>query len=77
LRGTPLNHYSIQVGIGRALIRTFADDWVVGLADLTPTVHAIGRLVRAGQSARAQRLLPPERPYPLEPAIARRIQADV
>jgi len=77
LRGTPLNHYSIQVGIGRALIRTFADDWVVGLADLTPTVHAIAGLVRAGQSARAQRLLPPERPYPLEPAIARRIQADV
>lgn len=39
LRGAALNHYSIQVGIGRTLIRTFAEDWVAGLTDLTPTVH--------------------------------------
>ncbi|GAA0480032.1 hypothetical protein Aca07nite_88090 [Actinoplanes capillaceus] len=75
-RGAALNHYSIQVGIGRALIRAYAEQWVVGLTDLTPTVHKIGALVRAGQAAKAQRLLPPERPYPLDPATARRIQAD-
>jgi hypothetical protein len=76
LRGAALNHYSIQVGIGRALIRTYAEDWVVGLTDLTPSVHKIAALVRTGQTTRAQRLLPPERPYPLDPTIARRIQAD-
>ena len=75
LRGAALNHYSIQVGIGRALIRTFADEWVTGITDLTPTVQRIATLVRAGQAAKAQRLLPPERPYPLDPAIARRILA--
>lgn len=35
-RGAALNHYSIQVGIGRHLIRTFTDDWIVSLTDLTP-----------------------------------------
>jgi hypothetical protein len=76
LRGAALNHYSIQVGIGRALIRTYAEEWVVGLTDLTPTVHKIAAFVRAGQIAKAQRLLPPERPYILDATIARRIQAD-
>jgi hypothetical protein len=76
LRGAALNHYSIQVGIGRTLIRAYADEWVTGVADLTPTMHKIADLVRAGQSAKAQRLLPPERPYPLDPAVARRLDAD-
>ncbi|MCX4471603.1 DUF4291 domain-containing protein [Micromonospora sp. NBC_01655] len=76
LRGAALNHYSIQVGVGRTLIRTYVEDWVVGLTDLTPTVHKIAALVRAGQNARAQRLLPPERPYPLDPRTAWRINAD-
>ncbi|MFI5915238.1 DUF4291 domain-containing protein [Dactylosporangium sp. NPDC051541] len=76
LRGAALNHYSIQVGIRRELIRTFAEEWVTGLTDLTPTVQKIAALVRSGQHTKAQRLLPPERPYPLDPAIGRCIQAD-
>ncbi|WP_284578288.1 DUF4291 domain-containing protein [Streptomyces sp. 2P-4] len=68
-RGAALNHYSIQVGIGRHLIRTFADDWVVGLTDLTPRVRKAAALVQGGQAAKAQRLLPAERPYPLPPAL--------
>ncbi|MFF0415145.1 DUF4291 domain-containing protein [Kitasatospora sp. NPDC004745] len=73
LRGAALNHYSIQVGVGRSLIRTFAEEWVTGITDLTPRVHRIAALVRTGQSARAQRLLPPERPYPAPAALADRI----
>ena len=76
LRGAALNHYSIQVGVGRALIRDYAEDWIVGLTDLTPTVRKIATMAQSGQGAKAQRLLPPERPYPLDPEIARRIQAD-
>ncbi|WP_042422943.1 DUF4291 domain-containing protein [Streptacidiphilus anmyonensis] len=64
-RGAALNHYSIQVGVGRGLIRTFTDDWGVGLTDLTPLVRKTAALVQGGQSAKAQRLLPPERVYPL------------
>ncbi|MFI8100488.1 DUF4291 domain-containing protein [Streptomyces sp. NPDC086023] len=62
-RGAALNHYSIQVGIGRRLIRTFTDDWVVGLTDLTPQVRKAAALMQAGHAARAQRLFPAERPY--------------
>ncbi|WP_240138036.1 DUF4291 domain-containing protein [Streptomyces sp. MUM 178J] len=69
-RGAALNHYSIQVGIGRDLIRTFADEWVVGLTDLTPTVRKAADLVRTGRAAKAaQRLFPAERVYPLPAAL--------
>lgn len=69
LRGAALNHYSIQVGIGRGLIRTFAEEWTVGLTDLTPQVRKAAALVRAGRADRAQRLLPAERVYPLPRAL--------
>ncbi|MEV0194737.1 DUF4291 domain-containing protein [Kitasatospora purpeofusca] len=68
-RGAALNHYSIQVGVGRHLIRTFTDEWTVGLTDLTPRVRKAADLVRAGQAAKAQRLLPTERAYPLPQAL--------
>ncbi|MBB4966982.1 DUF4291 domain-containing protein [Saccharothrix violaceirubra] len=68
-RGAALNHYSIQVGIGRRLIRTFADEWVVGLTDLTPLVRKASALLRAGHAAKAQRLFPAERDYPMPSAL--------
>ncbi|MEU9114639.1 DUF4291 domain-containing protein [Streptomyces sp. NPDC048483] len=76
LRGAPLNHYSIQVGIGRDLIRTYADEWVVGLTDLTDRVHKIAALVQGGRSPQAQRLLPPERPYEVPGPVAARLGID-
>lgn len=68
-RGAALNHYSIQVGIGRHLIRTFTDEWVVGLTDLTPQVRRAAALLHSGQPAKARRLFPAERVYPLPPAL--------
>ncbi|MEU1520413.1 DUF4291 family protein [Streptomyces sp. NPDC005811] len=65
LRGAALNHYSIQVGIGRGLIRTFTDDWIVDLTDLTPQVRKAAALAQGGQADKARRLLPAERAYPL------------
>ncbi|WP_306425551.1 DUF4291 family protein [Streptomyces sp. CS057] len=54
-RGAALNHYSIQVGIGRHLIRTFTDDWIVNLTDLTPRVRKAATLLQTGHAAKAQR----------------------
>ncbi|MFJ9416904.1 MULTISPECIES: DUF4291 domain-containing protein [unclassified Streptomyces] len=76
LRGAPLNHYSIQVGIGRDLIRSYAEEWVVGVTDLTDRVRKIATLVQGGRSAQARRLLPPERPYELPRPIAARLGVD-
>ncbi|MFC9619383.1 DUF4291 domain-containing protein [Streptomyces sp. NPDC056930] len=77
LRGAALNHYSIQVGVGRGLIRTFAEDWVVGLTDVTPQARRIAALKQSGRTAQAQRLLPPERIYPMPPAVARNLLIEV
>ncbi|MGR7002048.1 DUF4291 domain-containing protein [Yinghuangia aomiensis] len=68
LRGAALNHYSIQVGIGRTLIRAYADDWTTGITDLTARTRTIADLLRTGRHTQARRLLPPERPYPNLPA---------
>ncbi|MER5202619.1 DUF4291 domain-containing protein [Streptomyces sp. NPDC002825] len=65
VRGAALNHYSIQVGISRHLIRTFNDDWIVGLTDVTPQVRKAATLIQSGRADRAQGLLPAERVYPL------------
>ncbi|MGW0963502.1 DUF4291 domain-containing protein [Streptomyces gelaticus] len=76
LRGAALNHYSIQVGVGRGLIRTFAEEWVVDLTDVTPRVQKIAALRQNGRSAQAQRLLPPERVCPVPPAVAKNLRID-
>ncbi|MFE2327980.1 DUF4291 domain-containing protein [Streptomyces sp. NPDC059385] len=73
LRGAALNHYSIQVGIGRDLIRTFAEDWTVGLTDLTPRVRKAAELIKAGHAAKAQRLFPAERVYPMPGPLERNL----
>ncbi|MFF4577486.1 DUF4291 domain-containing protein [Streptomyces sp. NPDC001373] len=73
VRGAALNHYSIQVGLGRHLIRTFTDEWITGIADLTPQVRKAAALIQGGQAARARRLLPAERVYPLPAALEDRL----
>ncbi|MFE2164591.1 DUF4291 domain-containing protein [Streptomyces sp. NPDC059447] len=73
LRGAALNHYSIQVGIGRDLIRTFAEDWTVSLTDLTPRVRKAAELIKAGHAAKAQRLFPAERVYPMPGPLERNL----
>ncbi|MER6443838.1 DUF4291 domain-containing protein [Streptomyces venezuelae] len=74
-RGAALNHYSIQVGIGRHRIRTFTDHWTVSLTDLTPQVRKAAALMQAGHAAQAQRLLPGERAYPLPRALENRLSS--
>ncbi|MFE0136786.1 DUF4291 domain-containing protein [Streptomyces sp. NPDC059037] len=72
-RGGALNRYSIQVGIGRHMIRTFNDDWIVSLTDLTPQVRKAAVLVQTGRAAKAQRLFPAERAYPLPRTLEDRL----
>ncbi|OAI54687.1 hypothetical protein AYO47_09890 [Planctomyces sp. SCGC AG-212-M04] len=75
LRGAALNYFSIQVGISRHLIREYNDQWIVRIEDLTPTVSRIRELLRGGRIDNAKRLLPPERVYPLDPQVGKRILA--
>ncbi|WP_433188249.1 DUF4291 domain-containing protein [Actinoallomurus sp. CA-150999] len=76
LRGQPLDARSIQVGLSRHVIDRYADEWVLGIQDMTPLVRKIHRLVHDGETAKAKALLPRERVYPLDPPVARRIGVD-
>lgn len=73
LRGGALPYYSIQVGIGRDLIREYAESWVTGIQDLTPLVRKLYQQLQTGHADNAQRLLPRERPYPVDPAVGKRL----
>ncbi|MFM9596386.1 DUF4291 family protein [Streptomyces scabiei] len=65
LRLGPLPHRSLQLGlVGEAAAR-YADEWLVGIADVTPLAREVHGHVRAGELERAAALLPQERPYPV------------
>lgn len=76
LRGARRELNAIQVGLSRHIIERYVDEWIVDIVDFTPQVRNLHALVTAGKHARAQDLLPRERPYPLGPAVARRLAAD-
>ena len=73
LRGAGLNHFSIQVGISRHLIREYVDKWTVKIEDMTPTVTKIRELIKSGKEKNAKQLLRSERVYPVDPQIGKRI----
>ncbi|MCF3961283.1 DUF4291 domain-containing protein [Streptomyces fuscigenes] len=64
----PLPHRSLQLGLAGDLPRQYADAWVRSIRDVTPLARTITGLVRAGDLAGAEALLPHERPYPAAPA---------
>ncbi|MFF7448709.1 MULTISPECIES: DUF4291 family protein [unclassified Streptomyces] len=62
----PLPHRSLQLGLSGEAARRYADEWVVGIREVTPLAHEIRAHVQAGDLASATRLLPQERRYPIE-----------
>jgi hypothetical protein len=73
LRGAPLEHRSIQVGLSRHIVQRYVEEWTLEISDYTPLVRKLYRLVNSGSASNARALLPKERPYPLEDGIARRL----
>jgi hypothetical protein len=72
-RGAELDHYSIQVGLSRHIIREFVDSWILKVEDLTPTVRKLYPLVHGGRTKEATRLMPAERVYPVQTDVAQRL----
>jgi Domain of unknown function (DUF4291) len=68
----PLAYRAIQIGIGGEAVGRYVDEWITGLADVTPLAHEIHALVKAGELDAAQAALSAERPYHL-PADVRAI----
>ncbi|MFI2435162.1 DUF4291 domain-containing protein [Streptomyces sp. NPDC018693] len=65
LHHNPLPHRSLQLGLAGEATARYADEWLVGIRDVTPLAREIQGQVRAGELDRARALLPPERPYPV------------
>ncbi|QIJ61478.1 DUF4291 domain-containing protein [Streptomyces sp. JB150] len=75
LRFTALPHRSLQLGLAGEAAARYADEWIVGIEDVTPLATEIHGLVRAGKPDRAARLLPVERPYPLDDEVLAHLRA--
>ena len=73
LRGGKLEHRSIQVGLGRGIIKDYVERWLVELTEITPRVKRIHDLLSAGETEQARRQLPAERRYPVPGSIAARL----
>lgn len=73
LRGAGLDHYSIQVGLSRHLIREYAESWVMQIDDVSQLVRKMYTQMRSGQAEKLKKLLPTERVYPVNSAVARRL----
>lgn len=68
LRLGALPHPSLQLGLAGEATERYADDWIVGIEDVTGLAKEVHAYVRAGELDAAASLLPQERPY--EAALA-------
>jgi uncharacterized protein DUF4291 len=73
LHGERLSQRAIQVGLTRHIIPRYVDVWTREIRDCTPLVRQMYDLLHAGETERARALLPHERVYPVEAAVARRL----
>ena len=76
IHGKKLEHRSIQVGLSRAIIRDFTDDWFLDITDFTERTRKIRSLYLAGNLKRAKDQLPSERVYPVPDSIVRQLGMD-
>jgi hypothetical protein len=73
LRGGKLDHRSIQVGLGRAIVPRYVTEWTTEIRDVTPLVARLRRMREGAEWQRIAELLPRERPYAVPPEIRRRL----
>jgi hypothetical protein len=62
--GAPQERRAIQLGLRRDALARFADEWIVGIEDVTPLVTAQHAFVREGRLT--ELMTPSERVYPLD-----------
>ncbi|GAA1431631.1 DUF4291 domain-containing protein [Streptomyces thermospinosisporus] len=75
LHFNPLPYRSLQLGLGGEAVARYADEWIVGIEDVTPLAAEIRARVRAGELERAAAVLPDERPMPLGDEVLGHLRA--
>jgi len=71
----PLDHRTIQIGLGADAARRYVNNWTLDLTDATALAHEIRGLVNGGDLESASRKLPIEQPYPLPAELRTRVGA--
>jgi Domain of unknown function (DUF4291) len=71
----PLPYRSLQLGLAGEAVRLYADEWTVGISDVTPLAREVHGLVSSGEIESAARLLPEERPYPAADGLLTHLRA--
>ncbi|EFL30691.1 conserved hypothetical protein [Streptomyces viridochromogenes DSM 40736] len=75
LRLAPLPYRSLQLGLAGEAAARYADEWIVGIEDVTPLATEVHALVRAGELDAAAGLLPEERPFHVDDEVLARLGA--
>lgn len=75
LRLNPLPNRSLQLGLAGEAAARYADEWIVGIEDVTPLARTIHALVREGRLEEASGLVPEERPYALDDEVLAHLRA--
>jgi hypothetical protein len=57
------------VGLSADAVDRYVDEWIVNIADLTPSVTRIREFLRNGDEQAAAALLPTEQPYPTPASV--------
>ncbi|NJL28821.1 MAG: DUF4291 domain-containing protein [Thermoanaerobaculia bacterium] len=64
---------TIQIGIGAEATDMYVDEWLLRIEDFTQPARRVYDAVQARDFATADRLVPPETPYPMPRSIAMEI----
>ncbi|KAL0633396.1 hypothetical protein Q9L58_007709 [Maublancomyces gigas] len=60
---------SVQIGIGRAVVAEWVEEWILKIEDVTECAREMKRLLDEGRVEEARGLMPEERVYPLEEGL--------
>ncbi|WP_341841767.1 DUF4291 domain-containing protein [Chitinophaga caseinilytica] len=63
-----LSYRSIQIGLSGSSVRSYVNEWIVEVEDITAYCQTIRETLTAGQAEAAAAMLPAEMPYELPPA---------
>jgi len=69
----PLDHRSVQIGLGGPSVARYCDEWIQGIDDVTELARACRAELTAHGPDAAAKLLPAERPYPVPDSVAAHI----
>lgn len=69
----PLQHRTIQIGLGGRAVDHYIDDWITSISDITQQTQHVHALVQLGNHDQARSLLPDERVYPIPAHLSERI----